>query len=56
MAIVNLNKYRKWRARAEAEQRAAVNRARFGRSNQDRSNDLRERERRKKDIAGKRLD
>ena len=56
VAIVNLNKHRKRRARAAAEQRAAENRARFGRSRQDRSNDLREIERRKRDIEGKRIE
>lgn len=55
MAVVNLNKHRKLRARAEAEQRAAENRTRFGRSSQARSNDLRDSERQKKDIEGKRL-
>ena len=56
MAIVNLNKHRKQRARAETAQRAVENRVRFGRSSQVRSNDLRESERRKKDIEGKRLE
>lgn len=56
VAIVNLNKHRKQRARAETAQRAVENRVRFGRSSQVRSNDLRESERRKKDIEGKRLE
>lgn len=56
VAVVNLNKHRKLRARAEAEQRAAENRTRFGRSSQVRSNDLRDSERQKKDIEGKRLE
>ncbi len=56
MAIVNLNKERKKRARVEAEQRTAENRARFGRSSQARNNDLRESARRKKEIEGKRLE
>jgi Domain of unknown function (DUF4169) len=56
VAIVNLNKERKKRARAGAEQRAAENRARFGRSSQARNNDLRESARRKKEIEGKHLE
>jgi hypothetical protein len=56
VTIVNLNKYRKRRERAEDQRRAAENRVRFGRGKQARSNDLRERQRAKKDMEGKRLE
>jgi Domain of unknown function (DUF4169) len=54
--IVNLNKYRKKRERAEDERRAAENRVRFGRSKKSREKDLYDREQAKKDIDDKRLD
>ena len=54
--IVNLNKYRKQRERAEADRRAAENRARFGRSKEAREQDRRERERAEKSIDDKKLD
>jgi hypothetical protein len=54
--IVNLNRYRKKRGRAEAERRAAENRARFGRSKAARMQDLRENARARKEIEDKRLD
>jgi hypothetical protein len=54
--VVNLNKYRKKRARAEAEQRAVQNRVRFGRSKVERNADLREIERANKEIEDKRLE
>lgn len=37
--VVNLNKARKRRARAEAEQQAAANRARFGRTKAEKQRD-----------------
>jgi hypothetical protein len=54
--IVNLNKYRKARERAEDERRAAENRVRFGRSKAARASQLRDRERAEKSIDDKRLD
>ena len=55
-SIVNLNRFRKAKKRAEAEQRAAENRALFGRSKKDRRADESERQRGKLDLDGKRLD
>jgi Domain of unknown function (DUF4169) len=54
--IVNLNKYRKQRRRAETEQRAAENRVRFGRGKAARTADQRDREQAKKSLDTKRLD
>jgi hypothetical protein len=54
--IVNLNRYRKLRERAEDKRGAAINRARFGRTKQDRANELRLTERAKKAIEAKRLE
>jgi hypothetical protein len=54
--IVNLNKFRKKRERAEDERRAAENRVRFGRSKQARAEDERERQRVEKSLEDKRLD
>jgi hypothetical protein len=54
--IVNLNRHRKQRQRAETEARAAENRIRFGRSKEQRSKELRESERARKEIEDKRLD
>lgn len=54
--IVNLNQYRKKRARAEAKRRAAENWVRFGRSKGERNKDLRESERARKEIEDKRLE
>jgi uncharacterized protein DUF4169 len=54
--IVNLNKFRKKRERAEGERRAAENRVRFGRSKAARANDISDRERAEKSIDDKRLE
>jgi len=54
--IVNLNKYRKQRERAEGERRAAENRVRFGRSKAALAEDRREQEQAKRSIDDKRLD
>ena len=54
--IVNLNKYKKQRERAEAERLAAENRLRFGRSKAARAKDLREHEQAEKSLEDKRLD
>lgn len=55
-SIVNLNRFRKAKKRAEAQQRAAENRALFGRSKKDRRAAESERQRATRDIDGKRLD
>jgi hypothetical protein len=54
--IVNLNKYKKQRERAEDERRAAENRIRFGRSKAARAKDLLGREQSEKSLEDKRLD
>jgi hypothetical protein len=54
--IVNLNKYRKGRERAEADRRAAENRVRFGRSKAERTADDRERQRLEQSLDDKRLE
>jgi hypothetical protein len=54
--IVNLNKYRKQRERAEAEQRAAENRVRFGRSKAARIAEEGDRRQSEKSLDDKRLD
>jgi Domain of unknown function (DUF4169) len=54
--IVNLNKYRKKRERADEERRASENRARFGGSRAARAKNAREHEQTKKSLDDKRLD
>lgn len=54
--IINLNKFKKQRRRAEAEQRAAENRIRAGRSSEVRNQDEHARERTEKSLDDKRLD
>ena len=54
--IVNLNKYKKQRERAEDERRAAENRVRFGRSKAARTKDQREHQQTEKSLEDKRLD
>ena len=54
--IVNLNKFRKQRERAEDERRAAENLVRFGRNKADRAKDQREHEQAEKSLDDKRLD
>jgi hypothetical protein len=55
-SVVNLNRVRKARKRAEAQQRAAENRAIFGRSKKERRDSDDSRRRSERDIDGKRLD
>ncbi len=55
-SIVNLNRFRKAKKRAEAQQRAAENRALFGRSKKDRRAAESERQRATRELDGKRLD
>lgn len=54
--IVNLNKARKQRERAEREQEAAGNRVRHGRTRAERCRDEVEAEQRARALAGARLD
>jgi hypothetical protein len=55
-SVVNLNRFRKAKKAAEAERRAAANRAAFGRSKRERSNADEERERLERDLDGKRIE
>ncbi len=54
--VVNLNRFRKAKERADAEHRAAENRTAFGRSKAERGKAAAERERLKHDLDGKRID
>lgn len=54
--IVNLNRYRKAKTKAEATARAAVNRARHGRPKADKDAQAREAARDSDELDGKRLD
>ena len=54
--IVNLNQYRKRRARRDGQKRAAENRSRFGRNKLDQEKSRREAEKAAKDLENKRLD
>jgi hypothetical protein len=54
--IVNLNRFRKERRRAEEAAQAKENRVRFGRSKEERAKELRESERARQEIENKRLD
>jgi hypothetical protein len=55
-SVINLNKYRKAKKRAEAGRRAAEKRVAFGRTKAERSNAQDERERADRDLENKRLD
>jgi hypothetical protein len=54
--IVNLNRYRKAKAKAEAKETAADNRVRFGRSKAEKEEAQRLAEKTAKDLDGKQLD
>jgi Domain of unknown function (DUF4169) len=54
--VVNLNQYRKQRARRVSQKRAAENRSRFGGSKQEQEKSRREAEKAAKDLDNKRLD
>lgn len=54
--VVNLNRYRKLRTRADAAAKAADNRATFGRTKADKQRELSEAERKRRELDGKRLD
>ena len=53
--IVNLNKYRKQRRRAEQTKQAAENRVRFGRNKSERIRTRSERDRLSRDLDDKRI-
>lgn len=53
--VVNLNQYRKERAKHRRRQRAAENQLRMGRGKHDHSDARRAEERRNKELDGKRL-
>lgn len=54
--IVNLKDFRKGRARAEAEAKAAENRVRFGRTRDERERKTLEEQRAKRHLDGNKLD
>ena len=54
--IVNLKDFRKNRARAEAEAKAAENRVRFGRTRDERNRKAFEDKRAKRDLEGNRIE
>jgi hypothetical protein len=55
-SVVNLNRFRKDKARAEKAQRAAENRALHGRTKTERQTDTAERRRTDQDLDSKKLD
>ena len=55
-SVVNLNRFRKQKARVAKEQRAAENRALYGRNKQERQAETAERRRADRDLEGKKLD
>ncbi len=54
--VVNLNRYRKERARDDRRKKAEANRIEHGRTKEERRNARLERERAQADLASKRLD
>lgn len=54
--VVNLNQFRKKRARKAADKRVPENRARFGRTKDERTRAQREAEKLAKDLDDKKLD
>jgi hypothetical protein len=53
--VINLNRFRKARAKADAEKQAEENRISFGRSKAEKTQDIRERDRNDQDFDGKKL-
>ena len=53
---INLNKFRKAKARANKEQRAAENRAKFGRTKAEKLADKAREEKLERDVDGAKLD
>jgi hypothetical protein len=54
--IINLNKARKARAKADGEEVVKANRVKFGRTRQEKEAARREAERKAQDLDGKKLD
>ncbi|HUK08358.1 MAG TPA: DUF4169 family protein [Stellaceae bacterium] len=54
--VVNLNRFRKDRARETEERRAAANRLRFGQRKDERERTKRESQKAEKDLDNKRVD
>ncbi len=54
--IVNLNRARKARQRAQAERQAAENRVRFGRTKADKRREAQEKQRADQDLEGKKVE
>jgi hypothetical protein len=54
--VVNLNRFRKAKKKAEAERQAAANRTAFGRNKAERRQADLERERRERDLDSKRIE
>lgn len=54
--IINLNRARKARQRAEEQQQAVENRIRFGRTRAEKQREALEKERAERDSDGKKLD
>lgn len=54
--VINLNRYRKARARAEKERQAASNRVRHGRTRGEKATTRREQERTAAELDGKRIE
>jgi hypothetical protein len=54
--VVNLNRFRKQKARAAKDERAAENRALYGRNKQERQAETDERRRADRALEGKKLD
>jgi hypothetical protein len=55
-SVVNLNRFRKEKARAAKEQRAAENRALYGRNKKERQAETAEQRRADRDLDAKKLD
>lgn len=54
--VVNLNRFRKAKRKAEAEDKAAANRVRHGRTKAERARDQGDRQRAAADLDGKRIE
>ncbi len=54
--VVNLNQFRKQRARAASAKKAGENRVRFGRAKDEKTRQVAEFERDRRDLDGKQLD
>ena len=55
-SVVNLNRFRKAKQRAEDQRRAAENRTAFGRTKPERRNDESERQRLARELDSKRIE